>query len=67
MDLISIIIPMYNSQETIERCLDSIIESKLTCYEIIVVNDGSTDKSSRIVEGYSKKYSNIKRRRENDE
>lgn len=60
MDLISIIIPMYNSQETIERCLDSIIESKLTCYEIIVVNDGSTDKSSRIVEGYSKKYSNIK-------
>lgn len=45
----SIIIPMYNIQEYIEKCINSVLQQDYEDYEIIVVNDGSTDNSERIV------------------
>lgn len=46
----SIIIPMYNIQECIQKCIESILKQDYKNYEIIVVSDGSTDNSCRIVE-----------------
>lgn len=55
----SIIIPIYNGYEYIHRCLDSIINQTFTSYEVILVNDGSTDNSAELCLQYSEKYSHI--------
>ena len=47
--MISIIITAYNAEKTIERCINSILENKYDDYEIIIVNDGSKDKTEDIV------------------
>lgn len=52
--LISIIIPLYNKELFIERCLDSIFSQYNERLEVIVVNDGSTDSSPNIVKNYTK-------------
>ena len=41
--LLSIVIPVYNVKEYIEKCVESVIDKKLSDYEIILVDDGSTD------------------------
>ena len=41
--LISIIVPVYNVEEYLKQCLDSILEQTFSDYEVILVNDGSTD------------------------
>lgn len=59
---LSIIVPVYNVSKYLAKCLDSLIcqDLKLEEYEIIVVNDGSTDNSEEISRQYEEKYSNIK-------
>lgn len=57
---ISIIIPIYNAEEYLKECLDSIINQTLKEIEIICINDGSTDNSLNIIEGYGKKDTRIK-------
>lgn len=59
---LSVIVPLYNVELYINECLDSLLDQGLDLndYEIIVVNDGSTDKSPEIVEKYRDKYKNIK-------
>jgi len=59
-DLISIIIPIYNTEEYLERCLDSIINQSYKNLEIILVDDGSTDLSKEICNNYLKKDKRIK-------
>ena len=54
----SIIIPVYNAEKTISYCLDSILNQTYQDFEIILVNDGSVDKSQEIIEKYKKKYPN---------
>lgn len=56
----SVIIPVYNAEKTLNRCLDSIINQSFKDYEIILVNDGSADNSESICLEYEKKYENIK-------
>ncbi len=56
---VSIIIPVYNAEKTIEKCLESIINQKYENLEIILVNDGSTDNSKEILEQYKEKDSRI--------
>lgn len=57
---ISIIIPIYNSEKYLSRCIESILNQKYNNYEIILINDGSKDSSGTIGDQYAQKYSNIK-------
>ena len=50
--LISIILPVYNTDRYLKRCLDSLLAQTRTEIEILAVNDGSTDESARILEEY---------------
>ncbi len=56
MPLLSIIIPVYNVEKYLRECLDSVICPELNNYEIVCVNDGSTDSSPAILEEYSRRY-----------
>ena len=57
--LVSVIIPVYNVEHYLERCLDSVIEQTLPNIEIICVDDGSKDKSGVILDNYAKLDSRI--------
>lgn len=57
---VSIIVPVYNDEKYLERCIDSIINQTYHNVEVIIVNDGSTDKSSMICHQYEKTDSRIK-------
>lgn len=57
--LLSIIVPVYNTEKYLEKCLDSVLVNIPPKTEVIVVNDGSPDNSKRIIEEYEKKYPNI--------
>ena len=57
MDKVSIIIPNYNCSEFLERCLDSVVNQSYKNKEIIIIDDGSTDNSSEIIDKYIKKHS----------
>lgn len=54
-DKITVIIPVYNVENYLERCLKSILYNTYTNLEIICVNDGSTDNSKKILEDYSQR------------
>lgn len=55
----SVIIPIFNAEKYITNCLDSILKQDYDNYEIILIDDGSTDNSLKICKEYEKKYSNI--------
>ena len=59
-DKISIIIPIYNSEQFINKCLDSTINQTYKNIEIICINDGSTDNSLKILKQYQKEDNRIK-------
>ena len=58
--VISIIIPVYNVEKWLNKCIDSILVQSYKNFEIILVNDGSTDKSGDICDKYSKEDNRIK-------
>ena len=58
MPKVSIIVPVYNVERYIVRSMDSLVNQTLKDIEIIVVNDGSTDNSKKLIEIYQKKYPN---------
>lgn len=57
--LVSIIIPVYNLEDILSKCLDSVIGQTYENLEIIVINDGSKDKSEGIIKKYTKKDNRI--------
>lgn len=57
--LFSVIVPVYNVENWLEKCLESILFQKNDNYELIIVDDGSTDNSSNICDKYASENSNI--------
>ena len=53
--LISIIVPVYNVEKYLQRCIDSILAQSFKDFELILINDGSKDKSGEICDAYAKK------------
>ena len=56
---VSVIIPVYNREEYIAGCLDSVMKQTLTEKEVICVDDGSTDSTVSVIKKYAEKYKNI--------
>ncbi len=59
-ELVSIIIPVYNVEKYVEKCIDSVLNQTYKNLEIIIINDGSTDNSEQICKDYQKKDKRIK-------
>lgn len=57
--MLSIIIPVYNTELYLRECLDSILNQTIKGYEIIIINDGSVDGSKKIIMEYCKAFNNI--------
>lgn len=57
--MVSLIIPVFNVEEYLEECLESIINQSFSDYEVILVDDGSTDKSRSIISDYEKHFNKI--------
>lgn len=57
---ISVIVPVYNGEECISRCVDSIILQSFTDWELILIDDGSVDASCLICDDYAQKDTRIK-------
>lgn len=60
MPLISIIVPVYNSENTLNRCVDSILSQTFHDWELLLIDDGSKDSSGDICDEYARKDSRIK-------
>ena len=58
--LVSIIIPVYNGSNYMREAIDSALAQTYRNMEVIVVNDGSTDRSSEICHQYASKFSHVK-------
>ena len=52
-DKVSIVVPVYNAEDTIERCIDSILGQTYLNWELLIINDGSFDKTGSIIKKYS--------------
>ncbi|MCL2676414.1 MAG: glycosyltransferase family 2 protein [Streptococcaceae bacterium] len=59
MPKISVIIPVYNVEDLLSRCLDSIVNQTFTDFELILIDDGSKDHSGQICDGYAMKDSRV--------
>ena len=57
---ISVIVPVYNVETYLERCVESILKQTYTHFELILINDGSTDSSGQICDHLASQYENIK-------
>lgn len=56
----SVIIPVYNAEGTLRRCLDSLVKQAFSDYELLLINDGSTDDSDAICREYANTYSCVR-------
>lgn len=59
-DLISIVIPVYNAEKFIEETVESVVNQSYEEWELLLINDGSTDESGAIIDELAKRYSRIK-------
>ena len=59
MPKISVIVPVYNAENFLTDCVDSILSQTFTDYEMILVDDGSPDGSGRICDDYAVKHDGI--------
>lgn len=58
--MISIIVPVYNAEKVLSRCVESILKQSYTDFELILIDDGSTDNSNKICDEYAEKDKRIK-------
>ena len=57
---VSIIVPVYNAERTVGRCIESILNQEYTDFELLLVNDGSTDASGFLCDSYAAKDARIR-------
>ena len=57
---ISIIVPVYNVEQYLERCVESILKQTMTNFELILINDGSSDNSGQLCDELSRKDTRIR-------
>ena len=57
---VSVIVPVYNTEKYLRRCLDSLVNQTLEDIEIIIIEDNSPDNSNKILNEYKEKFSTIK-------
>ena len=60
MSIFSIIVPVYNAENELGKCIDSILAQSIEDFELILIDDGSTDNSGKICDAYEKKDKRIK-------
>ena len=60
MPKVSVIVPIYNTEKYLSRCIDSILNQTFKDFELLLIDDGSTDKSGEICDDYAKKDNRIK-------
>ena len=58
--LFSIIIPIHNAEKTLNRCISSISKQNFSKLEIVLINDGSNDRSKKICNSFKRRFKNIK-------
>ncbi|QFK73371.1 glycosyltransferase [Pradoshia sp. D12] len=58
--MVSIIVPVYNAEKYLEKCINSVLNQSFKCFELILINDGSTDNSGNLCDEYSKKDPRVK-------
>ncbi|MCF7814786.1 MAG: glycosyltransferase [Candidatus Cloacimonetes bacterium] len=56
---ISVVITVYNSESTLVKCLDSVLNQKYSDFELIIVNNNSTDSTQKIIDEFSRRHTNI--------
>ena len=59
MAAVSIIVPAYNAQKTIGRCIESILNQTYTDFELLVMDDGSKDETPEIIDRYAAKDARV--------
>lgn len=59
MPKISVIVPVYNVENYIEKCIESILSQTYTDFELLLINDGSSDKSGSICDAYVNKDESV--------
>lgn len=60
MPLISVIVPVYNAEKYLHRCVESILAQSFTDFELLLINDGSKDNSGEICDGYAANDSRVR-------
>ena len=60
MPIMSVIVPVYNTEQYLHRCIDSILTQTYTDFELLLIDDGSKDKSGDICDEYALKDSRIR-------
>ena len=57
---VSVIVPVYQTEQYLEKCLDSLVQQTLKDIEIVVVNDGSPDNSQKMIDRYQEQYPQVR-------
>ena len=60
MTELSVVVPVYNKLKYVEPCLESILEQDIESFEVIAVDDGSTDGSGDVCDEMAKQYPNLR-------
>ena len=58
--MVSIVVPVYNAEKTIRKCVDSILSQEYIDFELLLIDDGSSDLSGKICDGYAKEDSRVR-------